>query len=56
MLGVQLGGGPLDLDERDELLVDAHAVVGKLALDRVLGGQVGVLVVAERLAEEVGHQ
>lgn len=46
----------LDLNERDELLVDANAVVCKLSLDLVLGRQVLVLVEPQRFAEKVGDQ
>ncbi len=44
MLGGQLGGDPLHLDEGDQFTVEAHAVVCELPLDLVLGGQVGVLL------------
>jgi hypothetical protein len=40
----------------DQLPVNANAVVGKFAANGVFGGQIGVLVVPEPLAQEVGHQ
>jgi hypothetical protein len=55
MPGAELGGTALDLNESDELLGDAHAVVGELSLDQVLGRQV-LFVVAQALAQEVGDQ
>jgi hypothetical protein len=54
--GGEFGRHPLDLDERDRLPVDAHPVVGELAFDLVFGGEVGVLVEAQRVAQEVGDQ
>ena len=54
--GRELGRDPLDLDEGDQLAIDAQPVVGELALDLVLGGEVGVLVEAQAVAEEVGDQ
>jgi hypothetical protein len=54
--GRELGRDPFDLDEGDQLAIDAQPVVGELALDLVLGGQVGVLVEAQAVAEEVGDQ
>jgi hypothetical protein len=47
---------PLCLNERDKLLVDPNAVVGEFTLHLVLGREVRVLVVAEDVAQEVGHQ
>ena len=44
MPGRQFGRDPLHLDEGDQVAVDPDPVVGELALDLVLGGQVGVLV------------
>src|SRR4029450_14048451 len=50
------GAPPVDLDEGHQLAINAQPVVGELALDLVLGGQVGVLVKAEAVAEKVSDQ
>jgi proline racemase len=54
--GRELGGDAFDLDEGHQLAIDAQPVVGELALDLVFGGEVGVLVEARAVAEEVGDQ
>jgi hypothetical protein len=46
----------LTSNEGDQLAVDAQPVVGELAFDLVFGGEVGVLVEAQAVAEEVGDQ
>ena len=56
MLGVELGGDALDLNEGHELLIDADAVVGELAANDVLGGEVRIFIVSETIAQEVGDE
>ena len=56
MAGRELGRDPFDLDEGHQLAIDAQPEVGELAFDLVLGGEVGVLVKAQAVAEEVGDE
>jgi proline racemase len=46
----------IDFNERDELFVNSQPIVGELALDLVLGGEVFVLVEAKARTQEVRDQ
>lgn len=56
VFGAELLGASLHLYEGHELFVNAHPVVGELAFDLVLRGQILELVEAHTFAKEIGDE